>query len=68
MTSAPNHKGFAANVPANCRSPLAYRDVGKGREQDAEALRAMLLFFVSIKSPASWLLQFEVIHGPGRKC
>ena len=22
------------------RSPLAYRDVGKGREQDAEALRA----------------------------
>ena len=24
----------------NCRSPLAYTDVGKGREQDAEALRA----------------------------
>jgi hypothetical protein len=23
-----------------CRSPLAYRDVGKGREQDAEALPA----------------------------
>ena len=24
-----------------CKSPLAYREVGKGREQDAEALRAI---------------------------
>ena len=28
---------------SSSRSPLAYTDVGKGREQDAEALRAILL-------------------------
>ena len=50
----------------NCRSAVAYRDVGEGREQDAEASPARLFFVIARFAPGTALLQVYVYSS--RRC